>query len=52
MPQANFRPRHATLLRRAAQLMRQFIALRQAGGAERMPFREQAARWIGHHLAI
>ena len=38
-------------LGRAAQLLRQLVALRQAGGAERMTLRQQAARWVGHDLA-
>src|ERR1700756_2141786 len=35
----------------AAQLPRQFVALRQSGGAKRMPLRQQTAGGIGDHLA-
>src|SRR3954466_3860318 len=38
-------------LRRAAQLMRQLVALRQTGGAERMALGEKTAGRIGHGLA-
>jgi hypothetical protein len=35
----------------AAQLPRQFVALCQPGCAERMPFRQQPARWVGDDFA-
>ena len=46
-------PRAVDLARfgRAAQLMRQLVALREAGGAQRMTLGQQAARRIGDDLA-
>src|SRR5450830_1301364 len=32
----------------SGQLVRQFKALRETSGTERMPFRQQPARWIGN----
>ena len=47
MLQADPRALHLRGLRRAAQLPRQLVALRQPGGAERMTLRQQAAGGIG-----
>src|SRR5262245_21618802 len=49
--QADPRALHLPGLRRAAQLPRQLVALRKAGGAERMPLGQQPAGRVGHDPA-
>ena len=51
MLERHARARHLARIGAAAQLVGQFKTLCQAGGAERMAFREQAARRIGDDLA-